>query len=236
MPILALIPYLIQLLLIIHCIKTGRSGWLWLIVFLPYIGGIVYIIMNVIPDIKESRIINNFGDSLDNTFRPNNKIITLQKLVKKQETITNIIALADAYSDAGNQEEALKLYNECLSGPYEHDSEIEFRIVKTYLKSENYDEAKKALNRYKENNTIDGPEQKITELIVNQNYDKIKDSFESTGNFELAYELAKYYKKNDRIEDIKDLISELNEQRSDYPILKKGQNAVYYKKIKLLTL
>ena len=61
--------------------------WLWLIVFLPYIGGIVYFIMEVLPELIHSQSVSNMGTALDGRFRPNRKIEHLEHLVKRQGTI-----------------------------------------------------------------------------------------------------------------------------------------------------
>jgi len=43
--------YFIQILLIIHVLKTGRDRyWIWLLLFLPLIGGIAYLVVEIIPE------------------------------------------------------------------------------------------------------------------------------------------------------------------------------------------
>src|ERR1700722_15036634 len=45
-----LIPVLMQIVLIVHCIRTGRN-WLWVTVllFLPGVGSIAYVIVEILP-------------------------------------------------------------------------------------------------------------------------------------------------------------------------------------------
>lgn len=232
--IFALLPYVIQLCLIIHCIKTGRSGWLWLLIFIPYIGGIAYIILNVIPDLKESRSLHNAGDAIGSKFNPNKEIQNLERLVKKQETITNIVALADAYENAGQFDKAMELYNQCLSGPYEHDSEIMFKVVKAYLHADKLAEAKEAMAQFKKYNSIQNAEQSLVELAVNEDYEKMAQIFTDSASFEVGYELAKHYKKEENFEEIQKIVNEMAEQRKDFPQLKKNRNAVLYRQTKAL--
>lgn len=232
--ILACLPYLIQLLLIIHCIKTGRSGWLWLLVFLPYIGGIAYIILNVIPDIQDSGKLQRAGDSIFDKLNPNKKIAELENLVRKQNTIVNIVALADAYLEDGNFEKSLELYKSCLTGPYEHDEDIEFKVVKAYFKAGKFDEAKNALEEFKKNHKISNAEQSLLEMKINNDYEKLADIFANTGNFEIGYELAKHYRDCEDFESIEKIIAEMQEYRKDYPQMRKGQNNSYYNMTKSL--
>ena len=43
--------YFIQILLVIHVLKTGRNRyWIWLLLFLPLIGGVAYLVVEIIPE------------------------------------------------------------------------------------------------------------------------------------------------------------------------------------------
>ena len=50
------LPIILEVLLVIHVIKTGRNTlWIWLIIFLPMAGGIAYFIVELLPEILRSR-------------------------------------------------------------------------------------------------------------------------------------------------------------------------------------
>lgn len=203
--------------------------WLWLIVFLPYIGGIVYFIMEVLPELIHSQSVSNMGTALDGRFRPNRKIENLEHLVKRQGTITNIVQLADAYSEAGNYEKAVELYKSCLQGPYEHDGEIQFKIVNSLFRAGNIPFAQEALKIFKEHNEISNQEQAIIEILVNQDFAKLQDIFDNTSNFEVGYNLVKHYIEIDDFEKAESVVEEMKEIRSEYPMYKSGQNARWFK-------
>ena len=233
--IFAFLPYIFQLLLIIHMIKRNKPFvWLWLIVFLPYIGGLVYFIMEVLPELIHSQSVSNMGTALDGRFRPNRKIENLEHLVKRQGTITNIVQLADAYSEAGNYEKAVELYKSCLQGPYEHDGEIQFKIVNSLFRAGNISFAQEALKIFKEYNEISNQEQAIIEILVNQDFAKLQDIFDNTSNFEVGYNLVKHYIEIDDFEKAESVVEEMKEIRSEYPMYKSGQNARWFKLSKQL--
>ena len=233
--IFAFLPYIFQLLLIIHMIKRNKPFvWLWLIVFLPYIGGIVYFIMEVLPELIHSQSVSNMGTALDGRFRPNRKIENLEHLVKRQGTISNIVQLADAYSEAGNYEKAVELYKSCLQGPYEHDGEIQFKIVNSLFRAGNIPFAQEALKIFKEHNEISNQEQAIIEILVNQDFAKLQDIFDNTSNFEVGYNLVKHYIEIDDFEKAESVVEEMKEIRSEYPMYKSGQNARWFKLSKQL--
>ena len=46
----------IQALLIVHCIKTGRNQiWIWVLALLSYAGIIAYVAAELVPDLLRSR-------------------------------------------------------------------------------------------------------------------------------------------------------------------------------------
>ena len=233
--IFAFLPYIFQLLLIIHMIKRNKPFvWLWLIVFLPYIGGLVYFIMEVLPELIHSQSVSNMGSAIDGRFHPNKKIEDLERLVKRQGTISNIVQLADAYSEAGNYEKAVELYKSCLQGPYEHDGEIQFKIVNSLFRAGNIPFAQEALRIFKEHNEISNQEQAIIEILVNQDFAKLQDIFDNTSNFEVGYNLVKHYLEIEDLDKAEAIVEEMKEIRTEYPMYKSGQNAIWFKLSKRL--
>lgn len=233
--IFAFLPYIFQLLLIIHMIKRNKPFvWLWLIVFLPYIGGLVYFIMEVLPELIHSQSVSNMGSAIDGRFHPNKKIEDLERLVKRQGTISNIVQLADAYSEAGNYEKAVELYKSCLQGPYEHDGEIQFKIVNSLFRAGNIPFAQEALKIFKEHNEISNQEQAIIEILVNQDFAKLQDIFDNTSNFEVGYNLVKHYIEIEDLDKAEAIVEEMKEIRTEYPMYKSGQNATWFKLSKRL--
>lgn len=208
--------------------------WLWLIVFLPYIGGLVYFIMEVLPELIHSQSVSNMGSAIDGRFHPNKKIEDLERLVKRQGTISNIVQLADAYSEAGNYEKAVELYKSCLQGPYEHDGEIQFKIVNSLFRAGKIPFAREALKVFKEHNEISNQEQAIIEILVNQDFAKLQDIFDNTSNFEVGYNLVKHYIEIEDLDKAEAIVEEMKEIRIEYPMYKSGQNATWFKLSKRL--
>ena len=51
-----ILPYIIQALLIVHVIKTGRNQlWIWVLLFVPVGGGLAYLAVEIIPELFRSR-------------------------------------------------------------------------------------------------------------------------------------------------------------------------------------
>lgn len=228
--IILFLPYIFQLLLIIHMLKRNKPFvWLWLIVFLPYVGGIVYFIMEVLPELIHSQSVSNMGNVIDDKIHPNRKIEDLEHLVKRQSTISNIVKLADAYSESGSYEKAIDLYKSCLQGPYEHDGDIQFKIVNSLFRAGKIDQAQEELKRYKAYNAIINQEQEIIEILINQDFEKLQEIFDDTSNFEIGYNLVKHYTEIHNLDKAKKIVEEMKKIRDEYPMYKKGLNADWFK-------
>ncbi|MEO6185425.1 MAG: hypothetical protein ABIP38_05460, partial [Steroidobacteraceae bacterium] len=53
---LIIVSLVIQALLIVHCIKTGRNQiWIWVLALLSYAGIIAYVAAELVPDLLRSR-------------------------------------------------------------------------------------------------------------------------------------------------------------------------------------
>jgi hypothetical protein len=51
-----LVGLVVQVVLIIHCIRTGRNSlWIWVLALLSWAGAIAYIAVEIIPSLWQSR-------------------------------------------------------------------------------------------------------------------------------------------------------------------------------------
>ena len=120
--IFALVPYILQLALIIHCIKTNKPFyWIYLIIFIPYVGGVAYLLVELLPALLNSRQLRQTGQSIVRTFNPSVTIKKLEEQLESQDTVSNRTALAQAYIEAQQYDKAVPLLRSCLSGPFADD-------------------------------------------------------------------------------------------------------------------
>jgi len=56
MPALGLLTLAVQMLCAVHVVRTGRPyWWIFLIVFVPLVGMLVYLVAELLPDLLDSR-------------------------------------------------------------------------------------------------------------------------------------------------------------------------------------
>ena len=68
---LSLVDIAILIFCVVHAIRTNRIfPWIYIIVFLPLIGSLIYIAMEVIPDFARSRRARQFGRNMRDVADP----------------------------------------------------------------------------------------------------------------------------------------------------------------------
>ena len=129
--IFALVPYILQLALIVHCIKTNKPFyWIYLIIFIPYVGGVAYLIVELLPALLNSRQLRQTGQSIVRTFNPSHEIKRLQEQLENQDTVSNRTSLAQAYIEAQQYDKAVPLLQSCLTGPFADDRPTLFLLAR----------------------------------------------------------------------------------------------------------
>src|SRR5581483_10815652 len=120
MPILFIVSIVIQALLIIHCIKTGRNTiWIWVIALLSYAGIVAYVAVELLPDLFGSRTARRAGREIKKVFDPRGN---LRKYEQQR--------LADELVRQGRFDDAIAEYRKALTGLYEHDPNLMLGIAR----------------------------------------------------------------------------------------------------------
>ena len=114
--------YAIQLLLIIHVLKTGREKyWIWLLLFLPGIGGAAYFVVEILPElsggIRGQRAMRNVRGVLD----PGSDVRSAAAAYEQSANAENARHYANALLAGKRNEEAEAVLEAELRGIHEHD-------------------------------------------------------------------------------------------------------------------
>src|SRR5215213_5609190 len=109
---------ILQILAVVHFIRRRPDGiWLWVIVFLGPVGALVYIFMEVLPDLTLLR------QSFEGYGR-RKRIKYLEALVLQNPAAGNYEELADLYLDEGKFARARACYDKGMSPRTEHRDPI----------------------------------------------------------------------------------------------------------------
>ncbi len=121
----SILSIIIQVLLIVHCIRTGRNFlWILAIALLPLVGTLAYIAVELVPDLFRS-------DAARRTARGMKKALDPAADLRRyadEARLTGNVASRQRYADElvrhGRYDEAIATYGQALTGLYEHDPNI----------------------------------------------------------------------------------------------------------------
>jgi len=119
------LPILLEVLLVIHVIKTGRNTlWIWLIIFLPLAGGIAYTIVELIPELSRSRTLRTTRRNVTRALNPEAQLRRLQDEAQVTQNVTSNQRYAEELLRHNRFQEAAAVYRKILTGLYEHDPDL----------------------------------------------------------------------------------------------------------------
>ncbi|TYA66006.1 hypothetical protein [Seonamhaeicola marinus] len=125
----------LQAFCIYHVIKNNTSYyWIFLILFVPAVGSIVYLITQVYNKRDADKITNE----ITNIINPTKKVKDLEKQLAFSDSYQNRVNLADAYLEIGDYQNAIQQYKEALDGNPQNDFYVIKNMVEAFYHVEDY--------------------------------------------------------------------------------------------------
>ena len=122
---LAVLSIIVQLALVVHVIKTGRNTiWVFIVVFLPLIGCLAYFIVELLPELTNTRGARNARRSLAKTVDPDKALREASEQYALARTAQNAMTLAREHLQRDNFSAAKELYERSLSGVHSDDPDL----------------------------------------------------------------------------------------------------------------
>lgn len=122
---LAILSIAVPALLVVHCIKTGRNFiWIWVLVLLHPVGSLVYLAVEVLPELFRSRTTQRAMRDVKKALNPEGE---LKQLAQRAEIGGSVAARqqhAEELLRLGRPEEAIAELRRSLQGLYEHDPKL----------------------------------------------------------------------------------------------------------------
>ena len=108
--------------LCVHAVRTGaETFWLWIILFLQPVGGLVYLIAVVVPQLIGGPTARRVGQAARETLDPSRSYRQAQQAHDDTPTVANKIRLATAATGLGRHDEAEQLYRAAAQGIHAED-------------------------------------------------------------------------------------------------------------------
>jgi hypothetical protein len=148
-----LLPILLQVALVVHVIRTGRNTlWIWLIVFVPLVGGLAYFVVEILPGVFGSRTARQAASGFKKTIDPTRDLRQAQRRLEATDSIESRRRLADELSEHGKYDAAIEHYRAGLTGIYTHEPVLLLGLANALFNKGQPGEARQALDDLIEHN------------------------------------------------------------------------------------
>lgn len=105
----------LQVACVVHLVKTGRNTlWLTALIFLPLVGTLAYLIVEVLPGLQGNRHVRTARAKAVAALDPEREVRVAREALDLADTAANRMRLADALAALGRHDEAIPLYRESI--------------------------------------------------------------------------------------------------------------------------
>ena len=126
----------------IHAVRTGQPMyWLIILFMFPLLGSIVYIFAIYLPSSRLERNARRAVSVAAKAIDPNREVREARAAMEEAPTAQNQMRLAAALLETGEADEAAKLYEGALQGPFASDLEIRFGAARAFVECGRYADA-----------------------------------------------------------------------------------------------
>jgi hypothetical protein len=129
MPLLIGLTVVIQICFVVHALRTGRpTYWVFIILAAPVLGCVAYYFVEVFPSTRGSarteRAVNSAIRNIGKAVDPTRDLRSRAADVETCGSVDNRLALARECMAAGLGDEAVRIIDSCLTGPFAGDPDI----------------------------------------------------------------------------------------------------------------
>lgn len=151
--LLIILSLAIQVALVAHVVKTGRS-WLWVlaIFFLPLAGSIAYVVVEVLPDLFGGPAARQARSSMRRLIDPDRELRRASAEVQISGNVDARRRLADELLERKQFDAAIEAYEGGLNGIFEHDPTLLLGLAKAEFAKNEFAAARATLERLTQHN------------------------------------------------------------------------------------
>jgi hypothetical protein len=217
----AALPIILMVLLIIHVIRTGRNTlWIWLIIFVPLAGGIAYAIVELLPELLNSRTAQKTRRNVKRALDPEAQL----RRLKDEAQVTQNVASNQRYAEEllrhDRFQEAAAAYRKVLTGLYEHDPDLMLGLARAQFGGGDASAARTTLDEaLRQNPDFRSPQAHLLYALALEaegNVDKALEQYRvlstSYPGAEAAVRYAQLLKVQGRVEESRKVAKDLLEQ------------------------
>jgi hypothetical protein len=136
MPIVFVATVLVQILCIVHVIRTRRNtAWIMAIGFLPLVGSIAYFVVKIMPTLSSNRHVRTAQSQIVAKIDPERDLRSARERLSIVDTAANRTAVADAYTGLSRHAEALLHLNAALNLMPGDDPQTQVKLARALFET-----------------------------------------------------------------------------------------------------
>src|SRR5262245_46682550 len=115
----------IQALLIVHCIKTGRNQlWIWVLALLSYAGILAYVAAELLPELIRGPAAKRAARNMKKVLDPHADLRKYENEARVGGNVASFQRYGEELTRQGRYDEAIAQFRKALTGLYEHDPNL----------------------------------------------------------------------------------------------------------------
>lgn len=148
-----LIALVLQVLLIIHCVRTGRNTvWIWVLALLSLPGAIAYIAVEIIPSLWRAPTTGRALRGVRRALDPEQQLRELASVAQRSGDVASRQRYAEELVRQDQSAQAVTVYEQILTGLYEHDPNLLLGLAHAQFAAGGSAAARETLDRLIVNN------------------------------------------------------------------------------------
>ena len=148
--VLLALSFIVQASLAVHAYRTGRGRWMYLIILVPVVGSLVYVLVEILPEMRYSSTGRKASSRIAGLIAPSDNMAKLRDRLAILDSVENRQLLARECVKAGEYDEGIELYTSCLKGIYKNDLQLTLELANANYLCERYSDAKDIFIRLRE--------------------------------------------------------------------------------------
>jgi hypothetical protein len=143
-----LVALVVQVVLIIHCIRTGRNTvWIWVLALLSLPGAIAYIAVEIVPALWRSAGAGRTWRGVRHVLAPGQQLRSYELAAQRAGDVASRQRYADELVRQGRPTEAVEVYGQALTGLYEQDPNLLLGLAQAQFAANHAAAARATLDR-----------------------------------------------------------------------------------------
>lgn len=203
----------LQAFCVYHWFKNKNDYyWVFLIIFLPVIGCVIYLITQV----YNKRDVDKIQEEFTTIINPTKKVRDLEKALEFSETFQNRVNLADAFYDIKDFNNAIIHYEKAIAKDFYNDKHVIFQLIKSYFFIEDYAKVIFYAEKVKDDIDFKGSKAQFFYGLSLDNTGKsgeaeiqLKHIDQRYSNYEERLQYAQFLMDKNKVSQAKELLSEI---------------------------